>query len=227
MGLKLITPPPVKPLTRTDAYVQCQIDTVTAGSPPVTTSSHDAWIDLVIPVVTREAESASKRALVTQTWELWLDHFPCLDPASYSPHHTRRDKAIVVPLPPLQSVESIKYLDEDDVEQTLDPTLYTVDDSEEPARIVPKRGTLWPRTCSHPGTVKVRFTCGYAPTYTGSPPEVESYTANIPEDVKHWMLLHMAHWFRNREATWQITNTAVVAELPYVNDLIGAKRVYP
>jgi uncharacterized phiE125 gp8 family phage protein len=238
MGLKLITAPAVEPLTRTDAYVQCQIDTTTTGSPPVTTSDHDAWIDSIIPVLRNEAEAQSNRALVTQTWELWLDDF-----VNESAHWTggyiggadsfpgvswgygRWNRAIYLPLPPLQSVTSIIYVDENGDTQTLDPTTYVVDNSVEPARIVPKVSACWPRVQCGPGAVKIRFVAGYAPIATGSPPTYD-YIGNIPKDIMHWMRLHMSHWFRNRESSWQVTSTSTVAEMPYVADLINRYRVF-
>jgi hypothetical protein len=79
--------------------------------------------------------------------------------------------------------------------------------------------------CDTVGAVKVRFICGYAPTYSGSPP-VADYRANLPKDLMHWMKLVLTHWFRNREASWQVTSTAVVSDVPYVKDLIDRYRVY-
>ena len=50
------------------------------------------------------------RALISQSWTLWLDHFP---------------RTIRVPLPPLQSVDAIRYDDADGVSQTLAPRTTT------------------------------------------------------------------------------------------------------
>ena len=89
MGLKLITPPPVEPLTVAECYSHVQIDAF--GSPPV--SDHDDWLARTIKTVRREAEIQSGRALVQQVWEKTLDEFPrrqcwdrhrqsgCLEPA--------------------------------------------------------------------------------------------------------------------------------------------------
>ena len=70
------------------------------------------------------------RALVTQTWELVINTFPTHE--------------IKMPLPPLQSVTSVKYDDGEGVEQTLSTSLYTVDTASEPGWIVPPIGTGWP-----------------------------------------------------------------------------------
>jgi len=120
-----------------------------------------------------------------------------------------------MPLPPLQTVESVVYVDENGDTQTLDPSQYVVDNSEEPARIVPAFGACWPRVQPQPGAVKVAFTAGYGDA-----------ADNVPKDLKHWMLLHLTHWFRNREASWQVTSTSVVTSVPYVEDLINRYTVY-
>lgn len=235
MGLKLITAPPVEPLTLADAYAQCQVDTT--GSPP--TSGHDAFFNATIPAVRQNAENELGRALVQQTWELWLDEFPhalqddlarqgggANYPFGVRRYPRRHDwRQITVPLPPLQSVTSIKYIDTTGTEQTLDPTLYIVDTSVEPSKIVPAVGQCWPEVQCQPGAVKIRFVAGYAPTYTGSPPMVDSYTANIPPGIRHWMLLMLANWLRNREASWQQVGSQVAAAAPYVDQLLFPFRV--
>jgi hypothetical protein len=232
MGLKLITAPSVEPLTLADAYAQCQVDLT--GSPP--TSAHDDFFNATIPVVRQHAENELARALVTQTWELWLEDFPraLLDDVSRDGslwtgcvrRYPRRHnwKQITVPLPPLQSVTSIKYLDTTGALQTLDPTLYIVDTSVEPAKIVPAVGQCWPDVQCQPGAVKIRFVAGYAPTSTGSPP-VYNYRANIPPGIRHWMLLMLGNWLRNREASWQQVGSQVAASAPYVDQLLFPFRV--
>jgi uncharacterized phiE125 gp8 family phage protein len=232
MGLKLITAPPVEVLTLADAYAQCQVDTT--GSPP--TSAHDAWLNMSMPAVRAQVENELSRVLITQTWELWLHDFPrpLIDDISKSGgyfgdgyygaagfvrrYHKRRDwRAIVIPLPPLQSITSVKYLDETGTQQTLDPTAYVLDDSETPAEITPIPGTCWPLVKCQSGAVKIRFICGYPAT--ASPTD---YRANIPAPIKHWMLLMLATWFRNREMTVQ---GAAIATLPQVENMLFPYRV--
>lgn len=232
MGLKLITAPSVEPLTLADAYAQCQVDL--SGSPPA--SDSDAWFNLTIPVVRQQAENELARALVTQTWELWMDDFPrpLLDDQARDGSfwggtlrrypRTHNWKAIEIPLPPLQSVTTIKYIDTTGVEQTLDSALYIVDSSTEPAKIVPAIGQCWPSVQCQPGAVKIRFVCGYAPTSTGSPP-VYNYRANIPPAIRHWMLLLLANWFRNREATWQVVSSQTMLGAPYVDAMLFPFKV--
>lgn len=116
------------------------------------------------------------RALVAQTWRLTLDCFP---------------RIVSVPLPPLQSVTSITYLDAAGDEQTLEVAAYHVDgigDSER-ATIRPARGRSWPSTWEYPGAVAITFVAGY-----GEPDDV-------PDPIRQALRLHVGHLYNNREAT--------------------------
>lgn len=101
------------------------------------------------------------RALMTQTWELRFDWFPAYE--------------IVLPLPPLQSVVSVKYLDDNEVEQTVDPADYMIDGQ----RLVAKSMVSWPSSStSTPGAVRIQFKAGY-----GDDGE------DVPEPIRQWIAM--------------------------------------
>ena len=83
------------------------------------------------------------RALITQTWDLYLDAFPC---------------EIVLPFPPLQAVTEIAVADSDGVEAILPRTSYRVLKGAI-GRIVATRS--WPWVGAREQGVRVRFVCGY------------------------------------------------------------------
>jgi uncharacterized phiE125 gp8 family phage protein len=101
------------------------------------------------------------RQLCTATWRLDLPEFPCV---------------INVPLPPLQQVTEITYIDAGGAEQTLDPSAYHVAGSD-PAMLVPVYGTSWPATRDRPDAVRVTFVAGYG----GFP--------DVPEDIRQGLML--------------------------------------
>lgn len=115
------------------------------------------------------------RALFTQTWELVLDSFPCAE-------------VICLPLPPLQSVTSITYLDPDGASQTLSTDVYGVDDSGVEGVIFRKSGQSWPATLCQRGAVVVRFVAGYGDT-----------AADIPRRLVSAMKMYIGDLFENRE----------------------------
>lgn len=117
------------------------------------------------------------RALMTQTWDLFLDAFPC--------------EEIGVPLPPLQAVTSITYTDSVGIVQTLSPSEYAVDTASEPGRIVPAYGTFWPSTQSGiPNAVTVRFVAGYGSTATA-----------VPQPIRDWIKQAAAYLYQHRETS--------------------------
>ena len=174
MGIKLITAPTVAPLTLQEVKDHLRIDYSD------TDSIITAYLDAATSYVDGEYGYLG-RALVTQTWELTIDSFPTNE--------------IRIPLPPLQSISSIKYDDADGNEQTLDPTAYFVDAVSEPAWIVPATGG-WPTGIfSGVNAVRVRFVAGYDPT-TDSPPD---YRANVPRAIKQAMFLLIGAFHEHRE----------------------------
>ena len=127
MHLKLITPPSGEPLTLAEARAHLRLDV--SGSPP--SSPDDALLTTLITLARQNFDGRDGwigRALMTQTYDLLLDGFPGNHMFDYlyrgQPHFRmgrhRREEAISIPLPPLQSVASIKYVDTNGVLQTMD-----------------------------------------------------------------------------------------------------------
>jgi uncharacterized phiE125 gp8 family phage protein len=168
--LKLVTPPSVEPVSLEEAK----------GHLRVTITDDDAEITRYIKAAREAAESFTRRAFVTQTWELGM----------YSLGPT-----IELPKPPLISVVGITYTDQDGAEQTLPTTDYVVDDYSEPGLIYRARAASWPALTSESGVrVKVRFTVGYRGE--GSPGKGAE---NVPEMVKVAILLHVGEMYENRQ----------------------------
>lgn len=186
MGLKPITAPTTEPVKPEDIEAQSRVDL----------SDEPGLVDGYILAIRQKAELYLRRPLITQTWELTLDRFPAV---------------IKLPLPPLQSVTSLKYIDTDGVEQTLAPSLYKVDADSEPARIVPAYGHVWPQTREEISTVRVRFVCGYGDT-----------PGDIPECVKQWIKLNVADLYENREMIQVGTRIAVVDASTLADGLLDA-----
>jgi len=163
MALKEITPPAEEPITTSEAKL--------SPSLRVATATDDTAIGTLITTARKLAETYTLHALVTQTWELVLDGFPT--------------GGIVVPLPPLQSVTSIKYIDTDGTEQTLDALLYSVDDDSIPGLIVPAYGETWPTTRDEVNAVRVRFVAGFGDA------------SDVPEDIKSWIKIMVGTMYDN------------------------------
>jgi uncharacterized phiE125 gp8 family phage protein len=124
---------------------------------------------------------------------------------------------IVIPRPPLISVESIDYVDPAGVTQTLtgSPAAFTVSTPQGPTakkgRITPLYGEVWPTTRAQLDAVTVHLTAGYA-------------VGSLPDDLTHGRLLLIGELYKQRsESVVGLTPTpAVVRAL----DLFKRYRAY-
>lgn len=163
-----------------------------AGAPTTNTTS-DPYMVRLIKAARTAAERITRRAIVTQTWDLILDNFPGWE--------------IGIPKPTLQSISSITYVDTDGATQTLAASQYRVDTSSEPARITPAYGLVWPVTRTQTEAVTIRFVAGYGAA------------SSVPDGIKHWMLLRIKHFYDNRGP---VQVGGVVTDFPrsYVDGLL-------
>lgn len=177
MGRALVTGPDVEPFLAAEAKTFANI----------TESAHDTLITELIKAARRAAEARTNRAFITQTWELYLDDFPCSD-------------EIEIPLPPLQEVSSVQYIAPGGSSySTLATTEYEVDTKAQPGRIRLADGKAWPSTKEALNAVKITFIAGYGDA--GS---------NVPSELMIGMKLLVAHYYDNRS----LVTHGQVAEIP-------------
>lgn len=135
------------------------------------------------------------RALSSQQFRLSLAAFPDF---------------IELPRPPLISIQSVKYYDENDTLQTLAVEDYILDSDAEPARIY-QTDEGWPTTSStvRPA-VLVEYTCGH------------SEDRPVEPQVVGVVKLLLGYAYEHREAV--ITGT-IITELPFVQAYLRSQRV--
>lgn len=192
MRLSLVTGPENEPITLDEAKLQTRRDHVTHD---------DRYLeDICIPAARDRGEKETERQFITATWELTLDRFPAC-------------RYIELPKPPLQSVTSVQYVDEDGATQTLSTSLYTVDSPQGPAcargRILLKYDEEWPSTRCQENAVTIRFVAGY-----GDDP------VDVPARIKMAMLLDIGSLYEIRE-DYIIGQGYTVSPVP-----IGASSIY-
>lgn len=221
MALRQIAAPATEPITLEEAKLHLRVDT----------TDDDALITGLISAARVAAENICRRAFVTQQWELVIDSFPrrmffgsIVTVASYEqviPNlqmmetgYTVRFRAgkIELPIASLQSVEYVKYLDRDGVEQTLDPSSYIVDNVSEPGIIAPAYATFWPDSLAVPNAVRIGFAAGYGDA------------AAVPAGLKSWMLMRVGALYENREEE-AVGARIVAVELPFVDKLLDPYRI--
>lgn len=176
-SLALVAPPGGEPVTLAEVKAWARIDT----------SEDDDLLTGLIADARQHFDGKDAwfgRALMTQTWDLFLDCFP------YEAEGWSYDTApgIGVPLPPLQSVTSINYIDAAGTPQLLANTEYVVDTKAEPGQILPAFGKVWPATRSTINAVTVRFVAGYGAG------------AAVPQPIREWIKQATAYLYEHREA---------------------------
>lgn len=187
MGLTLINAPAAEPLTLQQVKAHLRVEH----------ADDDSVIEPLIAAARQHVDGRAGilgRALLTQQWDWTLDRFPL-----------SRDMALLLPLPPLQSVDQVSYIDTAGVLQVWDPAEYRVDTAHQSGRLAPAFGFDWPQTQGVLAAVTIRFTAGY-----GANPD------DVPEPIRWALLLMIGHWYTRREAVAERD----LAELP-----IGAEAL--
>jgi uncharacterized phiE125 gp8 family phage protein len=150
LDLELVTPPTDALLSAEEMRAQCDLDT----------EEYDALLAAYLATATAHLDGPGGilgRGIGTQTWRLYLDSFP-------------RDM-IRLPLPPLQAVTGITYVDPNGATQTLSTDVYTVLAGERTA-VVRAYGQVWPSIRAQQRAVTVTFRCGWALTGAAWPAKV-------------------------------------------------------
>lgn len=159
-----VTPPSEEPITLDQAKNHLRVDI----------EDDDGLIDSLIKVSREYAEAVTGRALITQTWKMYLTDWP-------------EEDYIELPYPPLQSISSITYEDYNGTVTTWAATHYKVDTYSEPGRVVLAYDDTWPTaTLNVSNPICITFVCGY-----GTPDD-------IPESIKAGMKIDLSDLYDNR-----------------------------
>ncbi len=154
--------------------------TAAAGEPVSTTelllharqeeTADEALAALYIRAARMWFEAATDRTLALSSWLVKLPAF---------------SSCIELPGQPLFDVTSVKYLDADDVEQTLAAATYVVVTSTYPGRIVLAVGESWPVTAVHPEAVRITYRAGTS-------------QGDVPELARQGIRLLATRWYESR-----------------------------
>lgn len=153
MTTRLITAPTTEPITLAEAKLQLRVDN----------NDEDALIQGFITAAREHAEQVTRRSIMPQTWEVILDAFP--------------DSDIELLYPNVLTVESVKYIDLNNVQQTMSASDYYLDKDSEPAWLILAIDKTWPDTLEVANAVRVRYTAGYADAIS------------VPASIRTWLLL--------------------------------------
>ncbi len=189
----LATAPVIYPITLDELMMHCRIDDDTLYE-------YD-YLNNIINSATEQAESITNRALLTQTWDCYLDSFPAGD-------------SFKLPFGNLQSVTHIKYTNSAGTQTTMTVTTdYLVElNGDQCGKIVLPYGETWPSFTPYPSNpIVVRFVCGW------------TTAALVPFPIKAGILLIAADLYSVREQKLTMPN---IVENKTLMNLLMSHRLW-
>jgi uncharacterized phiE125 gp8 family phage protein len=190
--VKVTEAPLAEPVSLAEAKLQVR----------VSHNTEDALLTSYILTARRLCEQIARRTFMEREYTGQLDDWPL-------------DGEIVLPYPPLVSVDAITYTDDDSTVHTLDSALYAVDTHSDDGRIVLRRGSQWPTArLDDVGAIEIVWTAGYEDA------------DDVPEEYKQAILLLVGHFYENRESVIMVQGMTA-AEVPWtIRRLLYLDRAY-
>lgn len=127
----------------------------------------DQVLSMKIDAAVDRFETDTWRKLITQTWKAFPDTW---------------DSEIEIPFGQLQSIESVKYIDADGVEQTVDPADYSEDTIADPGRLVFEDTFTLPEL-KGVNPIRIEFICGFGVDHSSIPPAIRDALLHIVADL--------------------------------------------
>jgi len=206
-GLSLKTAPAAEPVTLVQAKLHLRVDG----------ADDDALINTLIASSRRYVENVTDRALINQTWEMFMDRFsshhghhghhghgnsePWWDgvrEGAISNLHGHPQRHVEITKSPLSSVVQISTFDTDDTETVFAAANYIVDTASARGRVVLRDGVVWPTALRPANAIKIEFVAGYGTAGT-----------DVPDDILVAMKELIAHWYENRSAVCESKHATV------------------
>lgn len=179
--------PAIEPIDLAEALDHCRIDS----------SDSDTLLISLIKGAREYVENHIRRALINRTLDVRFGQF---------------SGVMEMPKAPLSSVLSIKYVDVDGNEQTLDSGVYRTDSARDPGIVELGVDQSWPDLYNTSSPITIQIIAGYGET-----------SDDVPAPIKQAMLLLIGHWFENRESTVGVGN---IQTIPMgVDSLLAPYRV--
>lgn len=165
MALMLLGGPALEPLSLGEAKAHLRIDA----------DNEDVLITSLVTTARLQIEAALGLALITQQWRLVMDCWP-------------PDGIVALPLRPVQTVDAIRVVGDNEIAVLLDPLAYAVDNASHVPRLAARSG-FWPIPGARLNGIEIDLTAGFG-----------AAASDIPHDIRQALLLLVAHWYENREA---------------------------
>ncbi len=165
MPLILTAGPATEPVSLEEAKAHCRIDS----------DAEDTLVSSLILAARLHVEQALGVALISQSWALYLDHWP--------------DKPYTeLPLAPLISIDAVRLYSPSGSWMTLDASLFYADTVSRRPRLARAGTQAWPVPGRDLNGIEIAFTAGHG-----------ANAEDVPEPLRHAIRLLVAHWYEARE----------------------------
>ncbi len=144
-------------------------------------TAEDSLIAEYISQAVEDVQFDAEIKLMPQTLTLYLDAFPAW--------------AIELRTPPVQSINSVKYLDYSGTQQTWSSSYYRLDSHSRPGVVTPNFALVWPVTYAVTNAVEIEFVAGYTSADL------------VPQSAKQAIYLKVSSYYRQREMSAQETDS--------------------
>ena len=174
----------------------------------VTVATYDALIQALIEAATERLDGWSGilgRALVNQTWAQKFPGFPS-------------GAVLGLVLAPVPSLISIAYYDADNVQQTLDSSVYTLLEDERGPYVTLQVDQDWPSTYDREDAVTVTFVAGYG-----------AAGSNVPAPIRQAIILMVRelYEFAQRDSSLVREQVPGVGMFEYAQGAASARPALP
>lgn len=192
MILTLVTESTAEPVSVADQKLYMRIESTDS-------TAEDGLIGSLITAARKQAEIITKRALVSQTWQLIFRDFDS------------STQAIELPRAPLSTAStnlSITFIEDTTVgnSTTVPSTAYTIDAASEPGRVFPSFDNEWPDNVrDQRNAVTIQYVSGYS-------------TTTIPAPIVNWIKMRALDMYENRESLSDVQTFKSSRE--YVNGML-------
>lgn len=179
---KLVTSPSEEPVTVDELKTYLRLDT------------HDdnTLLKTLITAAREHVENETRRALITQTWALFLDQFPrnhvteWWDGVREGPVTGDVTSSIELPYGPLVSITHLKTYDESDSPTTFSSSSYYTDTASIPGKLALRSGYAWPSFTRAKNGIEIEYVAGYG-------------AANdVPAAIRNTIQSIALDWYENR-----------------------------
>lgn len=146
---------------------------------------------IAVAVAYTDVTGALGHAMISQKWGQWVNSTP--------------PQSVKLILGPVIQVNAVKYYDTDGDLQTDTLSNYQVTGTSFASYVEPAEGFDWPVTQDRADAIRIEYTIGYGEA-----------TTDIPDTLRHALMLLVGHWYDNRE------NTAMdeLSSIPYGFDML-------